>query len=609
MFPPTKHKTTKIRLLLQSACLAASVSTLQANNGGGFINSGITGTYYANTSLSGSATFTRNDVRVDFNWGATGRPGGSSSPGYSSLASNNFSVLWSGQIIPRFSETYTFKTVTTGGVTLKIQPVGGSSWTTLVNDWTAHSATTDTGTYGLMAGGTYNIQVQYFNNQPSPVAQLHWSSPSTAEEAIEPATPIGINAPMAVDYDQGVMFADAMKMARLSGTTIQVDGTGWPSGDGSLCVFAGQSCDTSGLYTVTFNGSATVTPGNCTYTNFSSSYNSNTNTTKITFVVTTPTKDLQLNFSSTRRNASDTPPTGVTNLQIMRPLAPGNTTASCTAGQLFYPAFKGLMSQFTVLRFMDYFATNTTGNNVVQWTDRLLPAYSTQQGNNGGYQGQGGSIEYAIEACNETGRDLWMNIPVQANNDFITKLAQGIRYGFNASGLPYTSATATPAYPPLNSNLRVYLEYSNETWNFGFNQQTLAAQTASALVNSGTGDGLILKFDGSTNSSIWTHRWVILRSKEISDLFRGVWGDAAMMTTVRPLFMYQYDNTMKTASDAFQFIDNYFNNSDGISHVTTPHPVNYFFYGGGGGWYNSVVDSTGTSGSALGNGSFESPVL
>src|SRR6202044_3533348 len=32
------------------------------------------------------------------------------------------------------------------------------------------------------------------------------------------------------------------------------------------------------------------------------------------------------------------------------------------------------------------------------------------------------------------------------------------------------STTANPVWAPLNSNLKVYIEYSNEIWNSGFSQ-------------------------------------------------------------------------------------------------------------------------------------------
>ena len=73
--------------------------------------------------------------------------------------------------------------------------------------------------------------------------------------------------------------------------------------------------------------------------------------------------------------------------------------------------------------------------------------------------------------ANETGRDLYINIPMAATgwtpadaDSYVYKLAQLIRYGSDGVE-PYTSPQADPAYPPLNPNLNVYVELSNEYWN------------------------------------------------------------------------------------------------------------------------------------------------
>lgn len=51
----------------------------------------------------------------------------------------------------------------------------------------------------------------------------------------------------------------------------------------------------------------------------------------------------------------------------------------------------------------------------------------------------------------------------------------------------------------------------------------------------------------------------------------------------------------------------YFNNGDGIAHVATPRPVNYFFWGGGSASYYGAVNGYGTT-DQLTNSSFETPV-
>jgi len=57
------------------------------------------------------------------------------------------------------------------------------------------------------------------------------------------------------------------------------------------------------------------------------------------------------------------------------------------------------------------------------------------------------SYEWMIDLCNRTGRDMWVNVPAFADHDFMTQLATLIKTN-------------------LNPNLKVYVEYSNEYWNW-----------------------------------------------------------------------------------------------------------------------------------------------
>src|SRR5687768_4424787 len=71
--------------------------------GGGFAGGGLLGEYFDNPELAGPPAFTRRDVRVDFDWQERA-PGGSTSPSYQRVGADHFSVRWTGQVIPKFSE-------------------------------------------------------------------------------------------------------------------------------------------------------------------------------------------------------------------------------------------------------------------------------------------------------------------------------------------------------------------------------------------------------------------------------------------------------------------------------------------------------------------------
>jgi len=110
--------------------------------GGGSTAAGFLGEYFDNPDLSGSPAFTRGDVRIDFDWDGRLGPGGSRSSDFAALDPTGFSVRWTGQVVPRFSEPYTFTTTTAGGVRLSVKPAGSSTWTVLVDDWSAHQTIT-----------------------------------------------------------------------------------------------------------------------------------------------------------------------------------------------------------------------------------------------------------------------------------------------------------------------------------------------------------------------------------------------------------------------------------------------------------------------------------
>ena len=72
--------------------------------------------------------------------------------------------------------------------------------------------------------------------------------------------------------------------------------------------------------------------------------------------------------------------------------------------------------------------------------------------------------EIQIALANETGKDVYINVPSNASLAYITNLADLFAYGSNGV-TPYTSVQADPVWPPLDPNLKVYIEFSNELWN------------------------------------------------------------------------------------------------------------------------------------------------
>ena len=152
--------------------------------------------------------------------------------------------------------------------------------------------------------------------------------------------------------------------------------------------------------------------------------------------------------------------------------------------QPFHPDYLNFISDFDVLRFMDLMRTN---NSPVQtWADRTPIDNYTQA------VSSGLAYEYIVDLCNTTNKHPWICIPHQADDNYITQMALFLQAN-------------------LNSNLTIYLEYSNEVWNGIFAQNGYAAQQGAALGYSG---------------QPWEQAWkyTAKRSADVFYLFEQVFG-------------------------------------------------------------------------------------
>jgi PKD repeat protein len=109
----------------------------------------------------------------------------------------------------------------------------------------------------------------------------------------------------------------------------------------------------------------------------------------------------------------------------------------------FYEGFIEKIQPFQLLRFMDWMAINNSP--VVNWSDRKLPEYYTYGGANGV------PYEVIIQLANQTKQDVWICVPHAATDDFIYRMAELFRDN-------------------LDPELTIFLEYSNEVWNWIFEQ-------------------------------------------------------------------------------------------------------------------------------------------
>jgi len=127
---------------------------------------GLRGAYwnasYSTNAFAGEPTLVRLDPTVDFDWG-TGGPG-------DGVGADYFTARWSGQVQALGDDTYTFSTVSDDGVRLWV------NGQLVVDNWTLHAATTNSGTITLEGMQKYDVVMDYFEAAGNAVAKLWWST-------------------------------------------------------------------------------------------------------------------------------------------------------------------------------------------------------------------------------------------------------------------------------------------------------------------------------------------------------------------------------------------------------------------------------------------------
>jgi len=134
---------------------------------------GVRADYYKGMNFE-TLALTRTDPQVNFNWGDPGGPD-------PSVGDDNFSVRWTGDVEAVFTETYTFYPRTDDGVRLFVDGQ------LLVDNWVDRSATENKGIIDLIAGNTYSLIMEYYENTGGAVAELRWSSPRMPKQLIPQA--------------------------------------------------------------------------------------------------------------------------------------------------------------------------------------------------------------------------------------------------------------------------------------------------------------------------------------------------------------------------------------------------------------------------------------
>ncbi|MHB1140402.1 MAG: InlB B-repeat-containing protein [Sulfuricaulis sp.] len=183
----------------------------------------------------------------------------------------------------------------------------------------------------------------------------------------------------------------------------------------------------------------------------------------------------------------------VRNIRIIRP-----DYQSLPEVPTFQTRYLDLLQPFGALRFVGWGKINilNVGSPIVAWEDRTLKETYVQT------RPHGVALEYMVEAANILQRDLWICIPHKADDNYVRQSARLLR-------------------DTVGPNQKIYIEYSNETWNYAPHYpQTVYVQDMGQALN--------------LDSNRWTagQKYVALRSVQIWKIFQEEFGADARVVRV-----------------------------------------------------------------------------
>ncbi|MDF1802047.1 calcium-binding protein [Thalassovita sp.] len=159
-------------------------------------------------------------------------------------------------------------------------------------------------------------------------------------------------------------------------------------------------------------------------------------------------------------------------------------------GVTFNPRWVSLIRDLRVVRFMDWMITN--GSFVSDWRERPTPQDYT-------FNRRGVPVEVMVKLANQIGADPWFNMPHAADD-------------------AYVEAFATYVRDNLDPRRKAYVEYSNEMWNFLFEQTRWAMEQARNRWNGAEGDA-------------WM-QWTGMRAAQVMQVWTDVFGGTDRLVRV-----------------------------------------------------------------------------
>ncbi len=150
----------------ENISLTAMYETIPQGEG-----TGLAGFYFSNQikTFSESPSLVRIDPIIDFNWGGGGPEG---------VGNDNFTIRWLGEILPQFTETYTFYLLADDGIRLWVNDG------LIIDKWIDQAATEWSGSIALTEGQLYPILVEYYELGGNSQVRLSWSSSALPKQVV-----------------------------------------------------------------------------------------------------------------------------------------------------------------------------------------------------------------------------------------------------------------------------------------------------------------------------------------------------------------------------------------------------------------------------------------
>jgi hypothetical protein len=150
-------------------------------------------------------------------------------------------------------------------------------------------------------------------------------------------------------------------------------------------------------------------------------------------------------------------------------------------GEIFNPDWLARVENFRAFRFMEWQKTN--GSKQSAWANRPIPSHKSWAAN-------GVPLEIMLALANKVGIDPWFSMPHLADDKYLSSFAFMVK-------------------SKLNRNLTVFVEHSNEVWNWGFEQAQYAHREGQ-------------KRWGTTVGDAWV-QWHGMKTAQICDTWAGIW--------------------------------------------------------------------------------------